>query len=482
MANILSRIWNGWQTKSAVPQPISAANIGAGFFGVFLNPQEITPTQADLLWKNVSPLAKVVNLIADQVANLQPLIKVDGRVVTDTPLHALLKRPGFNRTRHRFIKELAIQYLVSGTGYAHVMGDSDRIPLALDVLKSKLVSITPGADMWPDQYMYSEGTRSITFNRNEDARDPRWLDSSGYGEIVAIYDIDGARRGVGLSRMNAIKADVELRFQGIQHNKSMLENGARMAGVLSFKSELNDEQSESVRQQFQARHAGAQNAGNTLVTSGGEASFTPLQQSAKDMDFDKLIRTVEDAIVAAYNVPVTLFRTEAQTNNNYETAWFMCYDNAILPTFQAIYSGLSQIFSERLTAMNNGVPVEVEIGHDALTNTVLMKQASAMARELFNARLVSRNEARKKIGMEPCLGGDTIYGPMGDVPVAEDYFTDHGVPGELTAEAFHEARNAKLPHGAPSDQDHALNRSEPSGGKPGDKKPADKKALLSVVH
>jgi HK97 family phage portal protein len=477
MANILSRIWNGWQTKSVVPQPVNAV-VDPGLFGVFLNPQEITPFQADLLFRNVSPLAKVVNLIADQVANLQPLIKVDGQVVNDTPLHALLKRPGFNRTRHRFVKELAVQYLVTGTAYPHVMGNSDRIPLAFDVLKSKMVSITPGADMWPDQYMYAEGTRSITFKRNADARDPRWLDDSGFGEIVPIYDIDGTRRGVGLSRMNAIKADVELRFQGIQHNKAMLENGARMSGVLAFKDELNDEQKESVRQQFEGRHAGALNAGKTLITQGGDVSFTSLQASAKDMDFDKLIRTVEDAIVAAYNVPVTLFRTEAQTNNNYETAWFMCYDNAILPTFQAIYAGISQIFAERLTAMNNGVPVEVEIGHDALTNTVLMKQASAMARELFNARLVSRNEARKRIGMEPVLGGDTIYGPMGDTPVAEDYFTDHGTPGDLTAEAFHEARNQKLPNGAPADQDHALNR--PAAG---DKKPAAKKsALLSVVH
>jgi hypothetical protein len=147
------------------------------------------------------------------------------------------------------------------------------------------------------------------------------------------------------------------------------------------------------------------------------------------MDFNNLIRIVEDAIVARYNVPITLFRPEAQTNNNYETAWYIFYEMAVLPTFELIYSGIAQVYNNRLRPEE-----QVEIVHDALTNGVLAKQAASRARELFGAHLLSRNEARATIGYEPVLGGDTIYGPMGEVPQGEDFFT--ATDEHFTAEDF----------------------------------------------
>jgi hypothetical protein len=67
--------------------------------------------------------------------------------------------------------------------------------------------------------------------------------------------------------------------------------------------------------------------------------------------------------------------------------------------------------------------VEIEIAHDTLSNPILARQASSRARELHGAQLISKNEARDIIGFEPVLGGDTILGPMGMVPIAEDMFT-----------------------------------------------------------
>lgn len=141
----------------------------------------------------------------------------------------------------------------------------------------------------------------------------------------------------------------------------------------------------------------------------------------KDMDFAKLIGIVEDSIASRYNVPVTLFRTDAQTNNNYETAWNVLYDQAVLPTYEIITSPLSQLFSLRLKA-------HIEIKHDSLTSPILARQAVANSIQLHRENLISRNEARQIVGYEPVLGGDTIYGPMGEVPRGEDLFT--GIDGQ----------------------------------------------------
>jgi len=478
------------ETKAAVAAPVSSAASPSGLFAAqFLSAQEIWPYQAWLLYLNSSTYSKIVNLIADEVARLQPQVKINGEMASDTQIDQLLKRPGRGRDRKGFIKDLAVQQLVTGTAYPVIYGNpSAAQPLQniimMEVAKSQYVKPTAStSDMWPDNYWYSEGTRALTFYRDpSNPRDFQWRDPSGLVQLFPIYEMDGSYRGVGLSRLNAIKHDVELRLKGIQHNASVLDNGARPSGIAAYKSELTPEQKQDVRAQFQALAAGSQNAGKVLVTDGGELDFTQLSQSMKDMDFAKLIEVVEDAIASAYNVPVTLFRTSAQTNNNYATAWETFYYLAVLPVFETIYGGLGRLFSERFGA-------DIELTHDALTNPVLAKAASDRALRLYGGHLVSRNEAREIIGFEPVLGGDTIYGSVGDVPQAEDYFTNHGIndpaarQGDNSVQAYHEARpdadpanQARAEEAARAEGRAAVEGGKPGKPKPGDKKPAKDKA------
>lgn len=458
------------QTKAAVAAPVSSV-AGPNYFAAAVSPVEITPVLAWNYYKNVAPFAKVVDLIADSVASLTPLVQVNGAPVDQHPVANFLTRPGFNRTRRRFIKELTVQYLVTGTAYVHAIGNPAFPPVALDVLKSKFFSTYPGPDMWPDRYLYAEGTRSVSFQRNGNPRDPQWVDEhTGLAEVIAIYDMDGDRRGIGLPRLNAIRSDLELRLKGIVHNTSVLDKGARLSGLLSFKEAMNPEQEADVREMFRANAAGHSNAGSVMVTSGGSAEFTALSQSMKDMDFAKLIQIVEDAIASRYNVPVTLFRTEAQTNNNYETAWNILYDQAILPTFQIVYSAIAAMFSQRFGEA-------IEIVHDSLTAPILARASSARARELFAANLVSRNEARQLAGYEPALGGDVIYGPMGMVPQGEDLFTavDQALGGEADDDKPAERPKPRVVHmQKPGDQGGDEDDESRSTGTGTRRKPAKK--------
>lgn len=452
---------SGIATKAAVSEPMSALAPPA-IYGTQLQVADVSPYQAWLLYLNVSSFARVVDLIADAVSALTPVVQENGKLLDGHPITAFLARPGFNRTRKRLVKELVVQYLVTGTAYSHIYGNPDAPPTAIDVLKTFQVNPVPGSDMWPQSYQFNEGLRSIRFERDQNPRDFRWIDmSTELSEIIPIYDMDGSKRGIGLPRLNAIRNDVELRLKGIQHNASVLDKGARLSGLLAVAEFSTPEQEESLKNQFQARATGVHNAGSVMVTSGKGLAFTPFSQSMKDMDFAKLIQIVEDAIVSRYNVPVTLYRTDAQTNNNYETAWNILYDQAVLPTFQIIYSGLAQMFTERLGA-------SIEIIHDSLTSPILARAATARARELFAANLVSRNEARQIAGYEPVLGGDIIYGPMGMVPQGEDLFTGiddaDAEPGERkpvvvhpqkpgTEEAEDDDKPAKKPKPARNSED-----------------------------
>jgi HK97 family phage portal protein len=409
------------EVKAAVSAPVNTVAVPHGY-GLFLSPSEVTAREAWMLYQNVATFAKVVDLIADNVASLTPLFMIDGRACyEDHPLHKFFKRPGFNRTRRSFVKELAVQQLVTGTGYLSIIGNTARDPAAFDILKTTHVTPVQGQDMWPASYMYSEGSRSSRFERIGH-RDFRWV--ADYNEILPIYDMDGNQRGIGLSRLSAIKMDIDLRLRGTEHNISVMDQGARPSGAMVFKERMDDKQAQSIGHQIRSEMSGPQNAGRMMVLSGGQAEFVPFSLSPKDMDWANLVKMVEESIVARYGVPNTIYTVEAQTDNNYETAWHMFYDNAVLPTFQILFDPIANMLSQR-------TGVEITIKHDTSTNNILFRQAAARAMELKGAGMISVNEGRLMFGKEAVIGGDIMYGSAGEVPQMEDYFTDH-MPGDAT--------------------------------------------------
>lgn len=430
--------FGGGEAKAAVSSPVNAQSVSA--YSLFLAPVEITPRYAWLLYENVAPLAKVIDLIADNVAGLDPLVMVNGEPVSDArSLLEFLDEPGYNRTRQQLIKEMVVQELVTGTCYLRTLGNVRfRDPARLDVLKSFFINPVVGFDMWPASFIYAEGTQGDRFDK-VDGHNFRWVSPTGMSELTPIYGMDGNRRGIGLSKLTAIKADVELRMKGTEHNASVMDNGARPSGILNSKTGLTPEQAQALIEQIQATFSGSQNAGKTLVTGGGDMQYTALSLTAKDMDWTNLIKITEDAIVQRFNVPGPLFNNDAQTDNNYETAWNMFYDNAVLPEFKLIWSGIGRMLSAR-----SGLKISFK--HDALTNNILARQAMAQAKDGYGAGLLTANEGRDKIGYPAMPGGDFTNNPM-QGQVADDYFTDDvvGQPRRIQAPAPQEDDAASAP-------------------------------------
>jgi phage portal protein BeeE len=146
--------WSRWlpwgERKSAVSAPINGSMISPLIS--LLTPQEVTPYQAWMFYLNVAPFAKVVDLIADETARLVPLVQIDGKPVDRHPVAEFMRAPGFRRTRQQLIKQIAVQYLVTGNAYVHSIGEVNAPPIALDVLKTATVAPTTGHISWPSQY------------------------------------------------------------------------------------------------------------------------------------------------------------------------------------------------------------------------------------------------------------------------------------------------------------------------------------------
>jgi HK97 family phage portal protein len=420
MASLLSRLANtrvgNYLTgKGFADQP---TNVRVPSYAIFAQAggANITPRQAWIMYKSVGTFAKIVDLIADQVSTLEPTVYIDGELQSDGYVYDLLSSPGFGRDRRGLIKELAVQYLVTGAAHTHVIGNVKHEPAQIDVLATRHSNHVEGEDGWPALWEFHEGRRSNRFQRTKE-RDPRYIENE-FSELVNIYDIQGDCRGVGLSRLQSIQDEVELKLQGLIHNKSLIGKGARLTGLLSFKSNLSREQKADIRKEFSGQMAGAGNAGGVMVSAGGDAQFVNMMMNPRDMDWAALTKAVDETVVARYNVPVTLYAVDAQTHNNYATAWHMLYDNSVLPTYNVIMGGLAQMLKTRMG-------VNVAIKHDKLSSTILADKAVERAKELYGAELLTLNEAREIAGYEPLAGGDVINDMPGLVPEFEDIFAPH---------------------------------------------------------
>lgn len=396
--------------EARTPPPLSHALFG-------MQDTELASRQAWLMYKQIAPVAKVIDLIAEKVSSLGIIVKVNGDVVEGHEIEAFLHAPGYNRAREQLVRELAQQILATGTGYLVSYGREGRMPLAVDVLHTRDRNIiTDYSDGWPGIVQFHEEGRQLQFSRQGE-RDSRYI-SGDMQELITFYEAGGDIRGTGLSKLNAVRTDVELRLMGMEHNRSLLGQGARISGNLHYKGDLTQEQMKALTAQAQSMMGGASNAGKIMITSGGDGSdFKSFMQTAQDMDYTNLVKIVEESTAARFGVPSTLYSVDAQTHNNYAVAWQMLYDNAVLPLFKVIYGQLARHMSQRLNQ-----PIEIE--HDKLSSMVLADKAVERAAKLASERLITTNEAREEIGYEPMAGGDMIYDLPGMVPQYEDLFLE----------------------------------------------------------
>ena len=403
------------RTKSAVPAPYAASMVPYNFLAT--SGQQVTTHEAWVLYKSVGTLAKVVDLIADQVSTLRPIINVGGQPIDENaPIYRLLQRPGHGRDRRRLIKEVTVQELVTGTGLLCLFGNVRYAPVTIDMFATRHMTTVEGHDGWPQTYQINEPRRSFVFNRQEWRNDMRYL-ADEFSELMVIFDSAGDNKGVGLSRLQAVRTDVDLKLSSLQHNTSLMQRGATLSGILNFKGALSPETAAAIEQDMRRKMTGAANAGGVLLTGGSDVEFKPLMQSNKDMDWANLVNSVDDAIVARYNVPTTLFNNSAQTYDNFRVAWEQFYEQAVLPTFDRVYSALGNALSMRLGQ-------EIVFTHDKLAIETLAAKAVDRATKLSSAQLITTNEARSLVGYEPMIGGDQVLGPPGMEPLYEDVWTD----------------------------------------------------------
>ena len=219
--------------------------------------------------------------------------------------------------------------------------------------------------------------------------------------ICGISPIMHLRELIGRAKA---REDFQSRFYG---------NGCVFGGAITTPEELTDDQVKRQRETFEKLYKGSGNAWKILLLEGSQ-KFTPFGVNPKDAEFVETGKLDAARIAAAYGVPLQLINdveagaaraSAEQLFREYlmmgVNPWFANFEgqaNISLLTPQEQASLFSEFDREYLTAADSATMV------DGLQKKVL-------------SAIITPNEARKRLNLNPIEGGDALLAPVNMMPI-----------------------------------------------------------------
>ena len=294
--------------------------------------------------------------------------------------------------------------LLSGNNYS-IKSDVNGDVRELYLLRPDRVKIKPSKTSTPEAYQYVLGGKII---KTYDA-DP----ITGASEVKHMKLYNPLDDYYGLSPLMAAATDIDNHNAINTHNISLLNNGARPSGAIVFKPandrglpiQLTDGQRQQLMDDLNVKYSGAANAGRPLLLEG-DFDWREMGLSPKDMDFLQQRNMAAKDIALCFGVPSQLIGIpDAQTYANVQEARLALYEETIMPLARRVESDLNEWLSPMY-----GDDIRIEYDFEAVpAMTERRRRIYENVTQAVREGIISRNEARERLGLEPIDGGDDVY-------------------------------------------------------------------------
>lgn len=408
--------------------PIQRGSLLEAIFG----DGRMTPQRAMSFYQSSSSVAIAVDMIADEVEHLQPVLQMeDGKYVNDHELLRFLKSPNGFDNWSGFIGASARHYLLTRECMFYGGGGVTRPPLEMFAVKPQTVSTIENAqDRYPQVFMVTEGRGSGTYTRAEKARKINYYDG-GLREVFRVHGFSSRTDETRAdSPLEAVALEAKQQIQGRVHNLALLENGGRLSLIVQFKDSIGEDELLARRDVLNRVLGGASNAGRIATVSSSDMEIHEAGTTNKDMDYAELDAVAREALFLRYKIPLPLVSNDASTDNNMEHSVYHLYDRAVLPLADILLDGLGRFLLPRYGLD----PSRVCLTFNPETIDALVNRRVKMLLDRKNLAVETINELRAQLpNREPIDGGDVLYQASTQVPVGTDLFTDDNVDSSTIA-------------------------------------------------
>ena len=358
---------------------------------------------------------RCVNEISKGASAVPFILKMKDQIIEEHPLIDLLMRPNPLQSYSEFFNSLYGYVLLSGNAYVLKVGNDMGAPKELHQLRPDRIQIKGSGKAIPEKYEYVvDGRVRHTYMVDQD---------NGFSELKHVKLWNPLDDYYGLSPMSAAAVEVDQFNMASKHNVNLLQNGARPSGAIIFKPQddqgfavnLTESQRQQVISDMNNRFTGAGNAGRPMLLEG-DFDWKEMGLSPKDMDFHTLKNMAATDIALCFGVPSQLVGVpDAQTYANVSEARLALYEETIIPHLRKVSSDLNEwlvpLFDDRLR-------IEFDIDNiPALSER--KKRNYENVTSAVREGIMTRNEARESLGLQPIEGADDLYISANLFPISD---------------------------------------------------------------
>jgi HK97 family phage portal protein len=359
---------------------------------------------------------RCVNEISKGASSVPFIIKAGDQIIEQHPLIDLLNRPNPLQSYSEFFNSLFGYVLLSGNAYILKVGSDLGSPKELHQLRPDRINIKGSGNPIPEKYEYKvNGRVQTTYEVDQE---------NGFSELKHVKLWNPLDDYYGLSPMSAAAVEVDQFNMSSKHNVNLLQNGARPSGAVIFKPQddagfavnLSESQRQQLLTDLNNRFSGAGNAGRPMLLEG-DFDWKEMGLSPKDMDFHRLKNMATTDIALCFGVPSQLVGVpDSQTYSNVAEARLALYEETIIPHLRKMASDLNEwlvpMFDDRLT---------LEFDIDSIPALAERKKKTyENVTSAVREGIMTRNEARKIIGLETVEGADDLYVSANLFPIGDD--------------------------------------------------------------
>lgn len=333
----------------------------------------------------------------------RPRVKADDAVeLEDHPLAILLDKANADMTGPELF-ELTWSYLeLTGNAYWYLERESiggagvaaRSVPTAIYPLMAQYVKVVPGEDGLVTGYLYgSTQANTVAYDKSEVIHF-RYPNPESY-----IYGMGPAQAAAWAAKRMESRS---------QYEQAMWDNDATPTLGISVEGTLSADVRQRLLSQFKQTYAGPHNKGKPIVLEGG-LTVAPIGMAPQDTQMLENARFSREEIAAVFGVPMTLLEMSDANRASAEAGNAAYLSMTILPRLARMESKLNEelcpLFDDSgrlFVSFENPVPDNAE-------------QEVKIQTAYIGAGVLSPNEVRAQMGLEPRDGGDD-YKAAGGLP------------------------------------------------------------------
>ena len=332
----------------------------------------------------LSAVYRAVDLISGAVAMLPVTLYLDGQRVENDLSYLINFEPNNVSTRFGLFKLVVVDMLQKGNAFLLIMRNGETVE-ELRYIK-------------PDEV-------TILHNKKENRKRFRIKDYGDVDDSDMLHFMNLTTDGlVGISVLEAARRSMGIAWSSEESADNFFERGGAVSGVLAGKAVLTEAQKLQIRQQW--KEIMAPDVGGVAVI-GNDMTFTPVHASAADSQLLESRGFNVAEIARFYGVSPTLLGD--LTRSSYATFEATTLD-FLTNCLQPRLTNIEQELNRKLLLRREKQVLKMHFAYD--TEDLLRCTKTEMAqyyRDMINNGVMTVNEVRRKLDLEPVEGGDENY-------------------------------------------------------------------------